>query len=92
MHKFVAFKAPCVAYGIRIRSILRGLEFLWSWGSLGKGRGRIWGLGYRIRTPLEGLVLGKGLRILRFRGMSSFLLLLNLVSKNVNQIQGSVSW
>ena len=64
---------------------MRGLDLLWSWDSLWKGRGRIWGLKNGIRTPLaKGLVLGKGFGVLRFRGLFGFLLLLNLVSKHTD--------
>jgi len=90
MPKSLTFKAPCVAYGIG--SILRGMVILWSEGSLWKGREWIWGLKNGIKTPLvKGLVSGKGFRILRFRGLSSFLLLLNLMSKHTNFNKGSVS-
>jgi len=73
MPKSLALEASFIAHGITIGSILRGLDLLWSWGSLWKGREWIWGLGYGIRTRLvKGLVPGKGFGILRFRGLPCF--------------------
>jgi len=87
-----AFKAPSVAHGIRIGSILRGLTVLRTLGSLWKGMDWVWELGNGIRSPLvQGLVPGKGLGIFRLRGLSFVLLLLNLVSRHANLIKSSVS-
>jgi len=55
-------------------------------------KGMIWGLEYMIRTTLvKGLVSSKRLRILRFRGLSCSVLLLNLLINDRNFIKAGVS-
>ena len=79
MPKTLAFEVSPIAHGDRIGPILKGLDILWSLGSLWTGRGWIWGFVNGIRTPLvKGLVPGKGLCVLRFRGCLNFFCCLTL--------------
>jgi len=82
MPKSLIFEASSIAHGIGIRSILRCLDLLWSWGSLWKGRGWILWLGSRIRTPLvKGLVPGIRLWILRFKRLPCFLFVMPQIKR-----------
>ena len=71
MPKSLTFEASFVAYMIGIRSILRGLDLLWSQGSLLKGRDGFYGLEIGLELPLlKGSFWVKGLG---FSGLGAYL-------------------